>query len=273
MSLSRINGVGIYREIEGSAGDPMVLVHGSWGDSRGWLPVLPMLARSFRVLTYDRRGHSRSERPAGQGSVREDVADLAALLEELGHAPAHVVGSSFGASIVLRSASERPDLFRSLIVHEPPLFDLLKDEPNAVRALGVVEERIARVVSILATGDHGAGAREFVETIAFGPGSWERLPEELRNAFVDNAPTWLDEMHDPEVFAFEPRGLGAFTAPALLTVGDQSPPFFALVVERIAAAVPHAERRTFAGAGHVPHASHPEDYARTITEFIQRVRQ
>jgi pimeloyl-ACP methyl ester carboxylesterase len=67
--------------------------------------------------------------------VRDDVADLAALLEELPHAPAHVVGNSFGASIVLRLAAARPDLFRSLIVHEPPLLGLLKDETEAKLAL------------------------------------------------------------------------------------------------------------------------------------------
>ena len=79
-----------------------------------------------RVLTYDRRGHSQSERPTGQGSVREDVADLAALLEHVELAPAWVLANSFGASISLRLASEHPGLFRGLIAHEPPLlFSLL----------------------------------------------------------------------------------------------------------------------------------------------------
>jgi pimeloyl-ACP methyl ester carboxylesterase len=36
--------------------------------------------RTFRTLTYDRRGHSQSERPASQGSIEEDVADLALLI-------------------------------------------------------------------------------------------------------------------------------------------------------------------------------------------------
>ena len=100
---------------------PLVLVHGSWDSHHDWDLVVPRLADSFRVLTYDRRGHSESERPTGQESVREDVADLAALIEHLGLAPAWVVGNSFGASIILRLAGERPELFRGLIGHEPPL--------------------------------------------------------------------------------------------------------------------------------------------------------
>ena len=81
------------------------------------------------MLTYDRRGHSQSERLSGQGSVREDVADLAALIEDLRLAPAWVAGNSFGASITLRLAGERPDLLRGLIAHEPPLLSLLADDP------------------------------------------------------------------------------------------------------------------------------------------------
>ena len=269
MATTRTNGIDIYSEITDGVGDPMVLVHGSWGDHQNWASVVPALARSFRVLTYDRRGHSRSERPAGQGSVREDVADLAALLEELRLSPAHVVGNSFGASIVLRLAAERPELFRSLIAHEPPLFGLLKDDTNATEALAAVHERMSAVVSMLAAGDSAGGARQFVETIAFGPGAWPKLPEELRKTLVFNAPTWLDEAHDPEALEIDLGGLDGFTAPVLLTVGDQSPPFFPMVVEKIAAAMPRAEIRTYAGAGHVPHVTHPEQYVASVTEFIR----
>jgi pimeloyl-ACP methyl ester carboxylesterase len=149
--MAAINGIELYWELSGQAGDPLVLVHGSWGDHGGWDRIVPTLARSFRVLTYDRRGHSRSERPTAQGSVREDVADLRALIEHLGLAPAHILGNSFGGSIVLRLAAERPDLFRSLLVHEPPLFGLL-DDPAGQQAFQTFQERIRVVVALLEKG-------------------------------------------------------------------------------------------------------------------------
>jgi pimeloyl-ACP methyl ester carboxylesterase len=262
-----VNGVRLHWNRSGDSGDPLVLVHGSWGDHRNWAPVVPALSRFFRVLTYDRRGHSGSERPEGQGSIRDDVADLAALLGELGHAPAHIAGNSFGASIVLRLAAVRPDLFRSLIVHEPPLFGLLKNEPDALPALAAVQTRIAAVVSLLANGDWTGGARLFVETIAFGPGAWQGLPEEVRETFVFNAATWLDEVQDPEALEIDLDGLRGFVAPALMTIGDQSAPFFPMVVDRIAAVMRQTRRRTYAGAGHVPHLTHPEEFVRVVTEF------
>jgi len=96
----RVNGAKLFYELNGS-GDPLVLVHGSWVDHKDWQLVVPHLARSFRVLTYDRRGHSLSERPLGQGSRREDEEDLAALMEALDLAPAHVAANSFGGSIAV----------------------------------------------------------------------------------------------------------------------------------------------------------------------------
>jgi len=269
--ISHVNGIDLYWQVDGSVGHPLVLVHGSWGDHENWAPVVPALSRSYRVLTYDRRGHSRSERPPGQGSVREDVADLAALLEQLEHTPAHIVGNSFGASIVLRLAAERPELFRSVTVHEPPLFGLLKMVPDAQPTLSAVQGRIEAVVSLLAASDWSGGARQFVETIAFGPGTWPKLPDRVRHTFIGNAVTWLDEVRDPEALEFDLSELARFTAPALVTVGDQSPPFFPLVVGRVAAAIPQARTWTYTGAGHVPHTTHPKEYLRVVRTFLEEI--
>src|SRR5579859_7648939 len=116
MPVARVNEVELYYELEGN-GEPLVFVHGSWGDHHNWDPVVTPLAESFRVVTYDRRGHSASERPPGQGSVFEDADDLAALVEHLDLAPAHIVGNSGGAAIVLRAAARHPEIFRTLVVH------------------------------------------------------------------------------------------------------------------------------------------------------------
>jgi pimeloyl-ACP methyl ester carboxylesterase len=251
------------------SGEPLVLVHGSWGDHHNWDPVVPALAQSFRVLAYDRRGHSASERPPGQGSVFEDADDLAGLIDELGLAPAHVAGNSAGAAIVLRAATRRPDVFRSLIVHEPPLFPLLAGT-ELEGALAEVQRRIDAVVELLDSGDDAAAARLFVETIAFGPGAWEgRLTEEMREVFVRNAPTWHDEVRDPDFLQMDLGALEGFDTPSLLTSGTESAPFFGPVVDILAEHLPGSERVTIAGADHVPHISVPDRYVELVRNFAQ----
>ncbi len=148
MPIETINGTQIFLTEFGS-GDPLVLVHGSWVDHMEWPFVVPGLAQRFRVVVYDRRGHSQSERLPTQGSVREDVADLAAIIERAG-APAHVLGNSMGASISLRLAAERPELIRTLIVHEPPLFDLLRNDPATEPLAEELDAGILPVINELA---------------------------------------------------------------------------------------------------------------------------
>lgn len=266
MPVSIINGIHIYSEWQGE-GPPLVLVHGSWGDHRNWDPVVPGLARTLRTLTYDRRGHSQSDRLPGQGSIDDDAADLAALITAERIAPAHVVGNSFGASIVLKLAVAQPDLFASLTVHEPPLLGLLGNDPS----LPAVQQRLEAVVATLQSGQTERGAQQFVETVALGPGMWARLPPEIQQTFVFNAPTWLDEMSDQGAFTLDLGRLAAFTRPALVSRGDQSPPFFGTVVDRVAAALPHARRHTFRGAGHVPHLTHSDEFVSVVGSFIDSV--
>ena len=230
----------------------------------------PLWKKSFHVLTYDRRGHSQSERPAGQGSIRDDVADLAALLEHLELAPAWVVGNSAGASIALRLAAEHPKQLLGLVGHEPPLFPLVADDPVAGPMLEDVNSRIGAVVERIASGDHTGAAEQFIDTVVLGPGAWEQFPPEAQNMFIENAPTFLDEAHDPEAFSFDLTWINEFPLPVLLTTGEQSPPVFAPVVKSFIEILPNGETVSIAGAGHIPHETHPDAYGEAITTFIQK---
>jgi pimeloyl-ACP methyl ester carboxylesterase len=221
------------------------------------------------VATYDRRGHSRSERLPGQGSIHEDVADLAALIDHVFGGPAHVIGNSFGAAIVLNLAMQRPEMIRSLVAHEPPLLGLLVGNTQVKPTLAAVQERIAAVVQLLEASQFEAGARQFVDTIAFGPGAWDQLPQATRDIFVFNAPTWLDEQTEAGWMTLDLKRLSAFRAPALLSLGGESPPFFSLVMQRIWEALPGARKHVFQQAGHVPHMSHPAEYVRVVKEFVE----
>ena len=124
-------------------------------------------------MTFDRRGHSQSERPPGQRSRRQDEDDLAALIETLGLAPANVAGNSLGASVTLGLAARRPGLFRAVIAHEPPLVSLLAGDPQTLPLLQKFQTTNEAVVGLLKRGEIGEATKLFAEEIAIGPGSWE----------------------------------------------------------------------------------------------------
>ena len=111
-------------------------------------------------------------------------------------------------------------------------------------------------------------AEQFVETVALGPGMWAKLPTEMRQTFVFNAPTWLDEMNEQDAFELDLGRLAAFDRPALISRGDQSPPFFGSILDQIGNVLPHARRHTFNGAGHAPHLTHADDFVRVVGGFV-----
>jgi pimeloyl-ACP methyl ester carboxylesterase len=269
MPEAQANGVRLYYEIHGD-GEPLVLVHGSWVDATRWRFVVPGLAESFRVLVYDRRGHSRSERPAAAGSVDEDGDDLAALLETSDLAPAHVVTSSFGGNIALRLATRRPQLFRSLCCHEPPLWSLLRRDQAAQEILRQSARSLDAVGRRIVDGDHDGAARQFVEQVAFGPGAWENeLKPEMRAIFVQNAATYLDELQDPKQLHIDEDALSQLDLSVQLTQGSASPPTFPAVIDRLVELIPRASRETIDGAGHAPQLTHPERYVEVVTGTVR----
>jgi pimeloyl-ACP methyl ester carboxylesterase len=264
MPVLDVNGVAIHYDRAG-AGPPLVLVHGAWVDRTGWVFAAPTLAQSFDLVTYDRRGHTDGVEPGG--SVHDDASDLEALIETLDLGPAHVATNSHGGNVAMRLAARRPELFRSLNMHEPPTVALIAGDPTHGKLLQRLGDSLAGVMAKAASGDREGASRQFVDEVALGPGAWGELPPEARAVFVRNADTFAAEQQDPDALACDLEALAAFDRPLQLTYGDQSPPLFEPIIDALAAALPQAERTLLPGADHVPQLTEPERYAQMVKEF------
>jgi pimeloyl-ACP methyl ester carboxylesterase len=108
-----LDGVRTYHEISG-AGEPLVLLHGGMCTIDTFAELASQLASSYRVHRPERRGHGRTGDVDGPITFASMAADTIAYIEQLGIAPAHVVGWSDGAVIGLVVALARPDLVASL---------------------------------------------------------------------------------------------------------------------------------------------------------------
>jgi pimeloyl-ACP methyl ester carboxylesterase len=254
-----VNGVRLFYEEDG-AGDPLVLVHGGFSDHGNFRAVVPGLAASFRVVAYDRRGHSLSDRPDPFGSRRDQEDDLAALIESIALGPAHVVGTSFGSAIALGLSARRPNLVRTLTVHEPAL-------PGLSARGQAVQARIRAALARVERGDVEGGTQQFLEDVALGPGAWARFPEPIRATMVRNAPAVLEEQRDPAWSDVDRDALSNLEIPVLLTRGGQSPAWFADVTAELDATIARARVHRYADAGHSPHITHPQQYVAAVTAF------
>ena len=262
-NFMRVNGVELYVEPPAGEGELLVLVHGGWTDHNTWAALVAPLARSFRVVSYDRRGHSLSERGPGPSPRRQDEDDLAVLVEALDGGPAHLVGTSYGASIALALAGRRPELVRSVVAHEPPLLGEV--------ATPAAEAQFASVQDQIAAGDAEGGTRRFFEEVILGPGGWELVPEPVRRAAVANAQTFVDLREDPDWATLDVTAVGRFPRPLLITHGDASPSWLPQIALSMADLI-GCGSRLIAGAGHAPHHTHPEALAAVVEELaVERV--
>jgi len=108
------NGVPIHYVISG-AGEPVVLIHGFSATLEMWDPIRAELAKRYRVIALDCRGHGRSGKPHEPVAYGiEMVNDVVRLLDHLHIQRAHVVGYSMGGSIALKLLETHPDRLRSV---------------------------------------------------------------------------------------------------------------------------------------------------------------
>ncbi len=112
-----VNGISMYYEIHGSpTGVPLVLLHGGGSTiDVTFGRMLPLLARTRRVIAVEEQGHGRTTDRAAPVRFETSADDVAALLRHLGIARADLLGFSNGASVGLQVAIRHPALVRSLV--------------------------------------------------------------------------------------------------------------------------------------------------------------
>jgi 3-oxoadipate enol-lactonase len=109
-----VDNTGIYYEVTGQ-GEPLVFIHGLASNSRSWKKQVPFFSQHYRVITYDIRGHGRSDKHIESYSIELFAADTRELLRTLGIGSAHVVGFSMGGMVAFQLAVDAPELVRSLV--------------------------------------------------------------------------------------------------------------------------------------------------------------
>lgn len=263
-----VRDIELYYERHGSAGDPTLLIHGSLVDHHTWDPIVAPLAQSLEVLAYDRRGYGQSKGPIRVHAVRDDAADVAALLEETNLYPVHIVAHSYGGAVGFRLAMDRPEMVRSLVVHETPFVGLLEDDPVGAAEAKRMILGIHAIRALIREGDLGTAVALIVDAFSAEGGAWDRLRPEVQQQFIRNAPRWSEEFGDPDAIRPDRRGLGDLLVPVWLTCGEKSPPFLGRVNASLAASLRNAHVLAIPDVGHVPHITAPHQYAGLLLNFL-----
>lgn len=255
----------LHWEARGS-GRPVLLIAGTPGDGGQFDHVVRPLARDHLVISYDRRGTSRSGRDAAWSatSVAEQADDAARVLAAVGVSDAVVFGTSNGALVALELAVRHPRRVAGILLHEPPLLSVLGDPEPVASAIGSV------IGPAMQTGGAPAALEAFLR-FAFGDRIVEGWTPDLRERMLSNA----EMVFSVELPAFQryrpdPATLARCLAPVRVLVGEQQHLAFFREAARWLADQLGSEVGSVPGA-HGPQFSDPGALVTTIRAFAASV--
>ena len=245
---------------------PVLALHCSLAHAGAWSGLAAAL-NGVTITATDAPGHGRAEDwLPGTDMHALATAQSIAMAESLGQgAPIDLIGHSFGGTVALRIAVERPDLVRSLTLVEPVIFAAGKAvDSGAYERFRTDHLGFAALVE---AGDHEAAAALFHSHWGSGEALAD-LPERTRaymigriHLIVEQNPTLLDDAAG----ILRPGGLEAVDVPVLLIEGADSPAIIDAVHRGLAQRLPQATRLVVPGAGHMVAISH----AATIAASVQ----
>ena len=249
----------LHHRVEGD-GDSVLLLHSVGLDSTFWDEIAADLADSYRVVRVDLRGHGRSPMPPRPWRMEDLAEDVHRTLSELGLAPAHVVGQSFGGLVAQALVLDHPGDVRSVVLSgtscttSPEAREIFLGRAAAARAGGmeaVAEAAIDRWFTPPFMADPVV-ARVRARLLADDPEAWARTFEAIAG-------------HDTL------QRLGEVRVPCLVVTGDAdvaTPPHFA---EEMASAIPGAELRLLPGVPHMGPFERPDVFGPLLASFFAAV--
>lgn len=259
MFFADIGGVVLHYRVSGPAGAPVVALANSLGtDGRIWDGVIARLAETYRVLSYDKRGHGLSDAPAGDYSLEQHVDDLAGLLEHLGVEQLALGGVSVGGLIAQGFALKHPGRLKALVLC------------NTAPKVGDAAFWNARLEKVLTEG-LGSIADGIMERW-FSPGFRQRETVALagwRNMFLRADPKGYAATCATLRDADLRRDIGRIDVPTLVVAGEDDLATPPELVRSCAQAIAGARFVSLPGVGHIPSIEQPAALATLMADFFK----
>lgn len=251
-------------ELQGPAGAPVVtLSHPLGATLHIWDAHIPALARRFRVLRYDTRGHGGSDVPPGPYTLEQMADDVVRLLDSAGIARTHFVGMSMGGLVGMTLALAHPGRVQSLVLcdttacYGPALEPMWQDRLRVAETVGMTDELIERTMAIWFTADF----------LVRGKTQVDRVREMLRRT-------------DPRGYAAAIRAIAfvdlrghiaSICCPTLAVVGADDPGTPLAMARDIAVRIPGARLEILPGARHAAVVERAEEFTRLLVGFLDSV--
>jgi pimeloyl-ACP methyl ester carboxylesterase len=238
-----LNGIRLYYEMHGS-GEPLLLLHGGTAFIESFYCQIPVLARQYRVIAPDSRGHGRSTDTEGPLSYRQMADDMLALMEKLKLGSVDIVGWSDGGIIGLDLAINHPAAVKKLVMIG-----------SNFRADGMSVESIEKLKTLTPDDPFLDESRMFYRRIAPDPSRWPLLIGKIKTM-------WLTQPH------YTAADLAKVRAKTLVILGENDD-IRREHGQEMARLIPGARFVVIPGASHLVPMEKPDELNRVILDFLR----
>ncbi|MFH1279186.1 MAG: alpha/beta hydrolase [Candidatus Eisenbacteria bacterium] len=247
-------------------GEPIVFIHGSTLDMRAWTPQWRVFGRAARVIRYDLRGHGESSSPKTPYSAENYDLQLRTLLDALRISRATLVGHSFGASIALQFALQRPTRVSALVLANPSVWGAPIPEGSLYAGRehprfdpGVVYDPRDAKEALKSWLDFGVfEATKRNETAYYTVESI--VLSHKGGPWGENARVALPDIYER---------LGEIRVPTLIISGEEEDPYYRETARGAGERIAGARVVTFSGSGHATPLEKGADFNRRVLDFLE----
>jgi 2-hydroxy-6-oxonona-2,4-dienedioate hydrolase len=259
----------LYYEVAGD-GEPLVLSHAGFVDSRMWDDQWDDFTQRYRVIRFDMRGFGRSDRAEAPIAGRND---LYRLLKHLGIASATLLGCSMSGEIILDFALEHPEMVSALVVVStvPSGFELRGEPPRyLMEMMAVIEQGDLALASELQNriwidgpfrqpdqvDPHVRERAAVMNRIALANETWRKADAAPLNPLDPPAVQRLNEVH----------------VPTLIIAGELDDPEILRAVDVMAATIPGARKVIMPDCAHMPNMEQPGKFNHVVLDFLHNLK-
>jgi non-heme chloroperoxidase len=272
-----INGRQLHYVEQGEGQPPVIFIHGGLDDYRCWLFQMDYFSRKYRTISYSRRFAYPNKwigNIAQDNTIEDNAKDLTELIRKLDLAPAHLVSASYGAFITLYCTSKNPELAKTMVLNEPPIFQFLARSRlrEDVELLQTFITRVQRPSQdAYKRGDFEKGVQIFMDAIMNMENFFEKLPKEVKEYLMDNAKSLESELEFAMSTSFTIEDVKQITTiPTLQVKGELSPKLFLRIVDILTENMPNNTEQIV-----IPNVSHDNFklgniFSSKVMEFFAR---
>lgn len=256
------DGCQIFYRIHPRPGKPrLVLIHSLALDTSVWNGVAQNLGSDFEILTYDCRGHGRSERRRGPYSTRQFADDLAAVLDDCAWPEATIAGCSMGGCVAQAFAAAYPKRAQALgLIDTTAWYGPTASADWNQRAAKAAESGFAGMIGFQVT-------RWFSDNFR---SEHPDLVEAVSQVFLANdmacyqaSCTMMGELDSRE-------SLGSLHMPVCVIVGEEDYATPVSMSESLHAAIPRSTLHVIRGGRHLTPIQCPDEIANLLRDLTRQ---